>query len=147
MIFLLNNRQNGFGTLVMVHRLRTKTHLILIQDRVLFVVALTVSNEFGSNSTNQTILVNEPPVVELTTSDSDNIVCVSDGFVQLSRNAFRCSIFWTRSYRVTFNPQVAGAGTHTISAIFTDENGCVGESSLEIIVEPCASLSDFLSMM
>ena len=44
---------------------------------------------------------------------------------------------------MTFNPQAAGAGTHIISAIFTDENGCADESSVEIIVEPCASLSDF----
>jgi PKD repeat protein len=108
-----------------------------------FVVTLSVSNEFGANSSIQTILVNEPPVVELTTSDVDNIVCVSDGFVQLSATPSGAQFFGPGVTGVTFNPQAAGAGTHIISAIFTDENGCTGESSLEILVEPCASLSDF----
>jgi PKD repeat protein len=108
-----------------------------------FVVTLSVSNEFGANSSIQTILVNEPPVVELTTSDGDNIVCVSDGFVQLSATPSGAQFFGPGVTGVTFNPQAAGAGTHIISAIFTDENGCTGESSLEILVEPCASLSDF----
>ena len=108
-----------------------------------FVVTLTVSNEFGSNASIQTILVNEPPLVEMTTSDADNIVCVSDGFVQLTGTPSGVQFFGSGVTGATFNPQAAGAGTHIISAIFTDENGCIGESSLEIIVEPCASLSDF----
>ena len=35
MIFPLNNQQTGYGTLVMVHRLRIKTPLILTQVLVL----------------------------------------------------------------------------------------------------------------
>ena len=34
-------------------------------------------------------------------------------------------------------------GTHVITGSFTDENECTGQSSIEITVEPCASVSDF----
>lgn len=108
-----------------------------------YIVTLSVSNEFGSNSTVQTILVNESPVVELTTSDSDNIVCVSDGMVQLSGTPSGV-IFSGNAVGVSvFDPQVAGAGVHIITGTYTDENGCIGQSTLEITVEPCASISEF----
>tara|TARA_B110000285_G_scaffold105322_1_gene119884 strand:+ start:13901 stop:16738 length:2838 start_codon:yes stop_codon:yes gene_type:complete len=108
-----------------------------------YVVTLAVSNEFGSNSTVQTIVVNEGPTVELTTSDSDNIVCVSDGLVQLSGTPSGV-IFSGNAVGVSvFDPQVAGAGVHVITGTYTDGNGCVGQSTLEILVEPCASVSEF----
>lgn len=108
-----------------------------------YVVTLTVSNQFGSNSTVQTILVNPAPVVEITTNDSDNIFCVSDGLVQLYGEPSGVGFSGPGANGTVFNPQVAGVGTHVITGSFTDENDCTGQSSIEITVEPCATVSDF----
>ena len=108
-----------------------------------YVVSLTVSNEFGSNSTVQTVLVNELPLVTITTNDSDNIVCVSDGLIQLSGQPSGVVFSGTAVGVSVFDPQVAGPGVHVVTGSYTDANGCTGQSTIEITVEPCATVSDF----
>jgi len=44
-----------------------------------------------------------------------------------------------------FDPAVAGAGTHNVTYFFTDGNGCSGEASGSIIVNPSPSVS-FLAL-
>lgn len=44
-----------------------------------------------------------------------------------------------------FNPTIATAGTHTITYMFTDANGCSGSATSDIIVDACASLEDLFA--
>ncbi len=44
-----------------------------------------------------------------------------------------------------FNPTTATAGTHTITYMFTDANGCSGSATSDIIVDACAGLEDLFA--
>ncbi len=107
-----------------------------------YMVTLTVSNAFGSNSAVQTIVVNELPNVEVTTNDEDNVVCVYDALVQLIGSPSGTSFSGPGVSGTSFNPDLAGIGTHEIVASFTNSNGCTGTSSIEIIVDECAGITD-----
>jgi len=108
----------------------------------IYVVTLTVTNSFGSNSTVQTIIVHENPVVEMTTSDSDNVVCEGDPLVQLLGTPSGVTFSGPGVSGNTFNPASAGVGVHTIVGSLTNSNGCTGSSSLDITVESCADIND-----
>jgi hypothetical protein len=41
-----------------------------------------------------------------------------------------------------FNPSLANVGVNTITANYTDANGCQGSAQLSIIVEQCASVQE-----
>ena len=103
-----------------------------------YTVSLTVSNAAGTNSTTQNIVVNENPVVTLTSSDADNIVCSNDGVVQLNVNPSNSLLSGAGVANNYFYPSVTGAGTFVIVANYTDANGCQGSTQLSIIVEQCA---------
>jgi PKD repeat protein len=110
-----------------------------------YTVSLTVSNAAGTNSTTQNIVVNENPVVTLTSSDADNIVCSNDGVVQLNVNPSNSLLSGVGVANNYFYPSVTGAGTFVIVANYTDANGCQGSAQLSIIVEQCASLENAIN--
>ena len=44
-----------------------------------------------------------------------------------------------------FNPTTATAGTHTLTYMFTDANGCSASASSDIIVDACAGIEDLFA--
>jgi PKD repeat protein len=105
-----------------------------------YTVSLTVSNSAGSNTTTQNIVVNTVPVVILTSSDADNVVCNNEGVIQLTPTPTNAILTGTGVANSTFDPSIANVGLNTITANYTDANGCQGSAQLSIIVEQCASL-------
>jgi PKD repeat protein len=105
-------------------------------------VTLTVSNDAGSNSTTQIIVVNANPVVALLSNDSDNLVCDNGGLIQLIPTPTNASLTGTGVVTSTFDPSLANVGVNTLTASYTDANGCQASAQLSIIVEQCAGLSD-----
>jgi hypothetical protein len=110
-----------------------------------YTVSLTVSNNVGTNTTTQNIVVNSNPLVTLASSDSDNVVCNNEGLVQLIPTPSNATLTGTGVANSNFDPAVAGIGINTISANFTDVNGCQGSAQITIIVEQCASLEKQLN--
>jgi PKD repeat protein len=107
-----------------------------------YTVSLTVSNNAGTNTTTQNIVVNTNPSVTLTSSDLDNVVCNNEGLIQLTPSPSNATLTGTGVANSTFEPSLANVGVNTISAIYTDANGCQGSAQLSIIVEQCASLEN-----
>ena len=109
-----------------------------------YTVTLNATNSAGSNSTSQTITINPNPVLTLLSNDSDNVVCLNGGEIQLSVTPVSSVISGPGVSGTTFNPVVAGLGIAGLSAVFTDANNCTGSAVLDITVQSCASLSNLL---
>lgn len=107
-----------------------------------YTVSLTVSNSVGTNSTSQNITVYTNPTVTLTSSDTDNVVCSNDGLIQLTPTPLNAILTGTGVANSAFNPSLANIGVNTITANYTDANGCQGSAQLSIIVEQCASIQE-----
>ena len=107
-----------------------------------YTVSLTVSNSVGTNSTSQNITVYTNPTVTLTSSDTDNVVCSNDGLIQLTPTPSNAILAGTGVANSAFNPSLANIGVNTITANYTDANGCQGSAQLSIIVEQCASIQE-----
>jgi len=110
-----------------------------------YVVTLVVSNASGMDSITQSISVNANPVVSLSSNDSDNIVCDNGGQIQLTVTPSNASLTGTGVENLTFDPSIANIGINTITASFTDVNGCQGSAILNITVEDCAALDNPLT--
>jgi hypothetical protein len=107
-----------------------------------YVITLEVSNQFGSNSTIQTVIVNENPTVEVQTSDTDNILCLNDASVQLTGTPSGVDFSGPGVNGTIFNPAAAGVGVHIVQGEYTDANGCTGIGTVEITVDDCVSITD-----
>ena len=107
-------------------------------------VDLTVTNAVGTNTITQSIVVNQNPVVSITTNDSDNTVCSNGELVQLIPTPASAFLSGTGVVGSTFDPSIAGVGVSTILANYTDANGCQGSGQVSITVDQCASIEDQL---
>jgi hypothetical protein len=108
-------------------------------------VSLTVSNSAGSNTSSQTIVVYPNPTVTLSSSDSDNIICLDQGIATLISQPAGAIFSMTPSAGLLqdqFNPSISGQGVYQITGLYTDVNGCSGSNSMSITVVDCASLED-----
>lgn len=108
-----------------------------------YIIELEVTNSFGSSSSVQTVVVYENPTVTVSTSDTDNMVCLTDANVQLTGSPSGTSFTGSGISGTSFNPSAAGVGTHVIEASYTNSNGCTGYSSVTITVDACAELNEF----
>jgi PKD repeat protein len=104
-----------------------------------YTVSLTVSNSSGTNTSSQNIVIESNPVVTLTSNDSDNTVCANQGLVQLTANPVNSILSGNGVANSTFDPAIATIGLNTITASYTDANGCQGSTQISIVVEQCAS--------
>jgi PKD repeat protein len=104
-----------------------------------YTVSLTVSNSSGTNTSSQNIVVESNPVVTLTSNDSDNTVCANQGLVQLTANPVNSILSGNGVANSTFDPSIATIGLNTITASYTDANGCQGSAQISIVVEQCAN--------
>jgi PKD repeat protein len=109
-----------------------------------YTVSLTVSNNAGTNTTTQNIVVNAVPVITLTSSDSDNVVCNNEGLIQLIPTPSNATLTGAGVANSTFDPSLANVGVNSITANYTDANGCQGSAQLSLIVEQCASLENLI---
>jgi len=107
-----------------------------------YTVLLTVSNSAGTNSISQTIVVYANPTVTLTSNDTDNVVCNNQGLVQLTVSPNNASVSGAGVSNLSFNPSLVNIGSHVVTASYTDGNGCVGSSTINFVVEQCASLNE-----
>lgn len=118
-------------------------------------ISLTVA--FGSNSGNVTVTadnscgssapailpvtVNALPVVAL--SVNPDSICSSAPAATLSGGSPSGGVYaGTGVSGGSFNPIVAGIGTHTILYTYTDGNGCSGSASDQIVVYICAGINE-----
>jgi PKD repeat protein len=110
-----------------------------------YTVSLTVSNNAGTNTTTQNIVVNSNPLVTLASSDSDNVVCNNEGLIQLIPTPSNATLTGSGVVNSIFDPSLANVGVNTITANYTDANGCLGSAQLSLIVEQCASLENLIN--
>jgi PKD repeat protein len=104
-----------------------------------FNITLTASNTAGNSSSTQQIEIFPNPILSISSSDTDNVLCLQDGAIDLQSNPTGAQFFGTGVNGNTFNPQVSGIGNFTISAEYIDANGCAGYSELSIEVTNCSS--------
>ncbi len=91
-----------------------------------------------ANSATTTITVNALPVVNAGTYPA---VCVNGAVVSLSGTPAGGTFSGTGVSGNSFNPNVAGAGAHTITYNFTDAGGCTNAATSVITVNPLPVLS------
>jgi len=98
-------------------------------------ITYTFTDEFGcTNFATDAITVNPMPVVTIT--GLNNAYCVNapaDAFTVSPAGGVLTGPGIVGS---NFNPATAGAGTHTLTYTFTDDNGCAGSASQVITVNP-----------
>jgi hypothetical protein len=111
-----------------------------------YTVTLTVTNAAGSNTSTLTnyITVNALPVVTISSSAANNVVCINDGTIQLTVSPANTIVTGVGVSGTSFDPTIAGLGTHNLAATFTDANGCAGTSNLLLSVEDCASIDNLI---
>lgn len=101
-------------------------------------VQLTVSNDFGSNTFSQTIVVNNLPSVSI--SSPYTSICNTEGDFSLTGSPTGGTYSGPGINGNVFSPSTAGVGTHTITYAYTDNNGCSASDLLTILVDNCVSL-------
>ncbi len=111
-----------------------------------YTVTLTVTNAAGSNTSTLTnyITVNALPVVTIVSSAANNIVCINDGTIQLTVSPANTIVTGVGVSGASFDPIISGLGNQTLTATFTDANGCVGTSTLVLSVQDCASIDNLI---
>ena len=107
-----------------------------------YTVQLTVSNAAGSNTTSQTITVNQSPNLTISTSDTDGVVCLLDGMITLLSDQNGTAFSGSGVIGSSFDPTVAGIGLHMVTGSYTDGVGCVANATMSILVEDCASINE-----
>lgn len=103
-----------------------------------YTIALTVSNAEGSDTDQQNALVtvNALPVVTIVSSETDNTVCIEGSeSITLTVDPAGAILSGTGLTGNVFDPSVEGL--YTISATYTDANGCEGTAQINLIAENC----------
>jgi hypothetical protein len=108
--------------------------------------AVVVTDTNGCvNSDTITVIVNQAPVVTLTTPDDS--LCPAQPAVTLTGSPLGGTLSGPGIAGNMFTPFNAGPGTHTAIYMYTDPNGCSGSDSLDMFVFPLVnvgiSASDF----
>ncbi len=101
------------------------------------------TNANGCDSTITTNLtVNPLPTVTVEPSTIDTL-CTTDGPITLVGTPGGGSFSGIGVSGSVFDPALAGVGTHTITYLYTDANGCNGSTTVTAIVDECTnSLSE-----
>jgi PKD repeat protein len=109
-------------------------------------VTLVVTNSVGSDSftLSAPITVLPNPTVSLSVDDQNQVICIQNGPVNLTTSPGNTTLTGNGVVGAQFDPTIAGIGQHVVTATFTDANGCVGSSSVTILVEACASVDQLL---
>jgi carboxypeptidase T len=115
------------------------------QDPGTYTVNLIVTNAQGSDNYSLTITVNSTPLLVLSSSDTDGVVCQNEGLVSISSQPVGAVLSASSAAALSqnnFDPNISGVGTFYIYGSFTDNNGCIGQDTILLIVEQCATLME-----
>lgn len=82
------------------------------------------------------------PVVNISANASDNNVCTTDAVVTLSGTPNGGFFSGPGVSGATFDPAVAGVGTHNITYFFTDTNSCNFATIVSITVNACVGIEE-----
>jgi PKD repeat protein len=105
-----------------------------------FVITYVYTDAFNcSDSATNTITVDTVPVVTL---DPFATVCVNSAAFTLSGGAPAGGIYLIGTPVTTFDPSAYGAGTFSVTYIFTDGNACTDSTSQNITVDPCVGIKE-----
>lgn len=99
----------------------------------------TFIDQSGCTNTTQTVVTIHPlPVLNIAEIQP---VCVSAQPFNLTINPVGGTLSGPGIAGTTFNPAVAGVGTHTITYNLTDANGCSNSSAIQIVVNPIPQIT------
>ena len=102
---------------------------------------VTVTNSSNCTSSDTIdVTINTPPTVAGTASASS--ACADDANVTLTGTPAGGTWSGPGVSGSSFDPSVAGTGTHTVSYIFTDPNGCSDTATVTISVSPCVGVAE-----
>jgi chitinase len=104
-----------------------------------YTVTYTDGNGCSATSTPFVVTVNPLPTVSLTT---DAITCINYNPSNLAGLPAGGMYSGTGVTGSTFDPSIAGIGTHTLTYEYTDGNGCTNTETVSITVDGCASLEE-----
>jgi hypothetical protein len=105
-------------------------------------ITYTYTDTTTGCSASDTLMMFVYPIASIAASASDNSVCSTDGTVILSGapNGGLFSGPGVNGY--SFQPPVAGVGTHVISYLYTDTNNCNFATAISIVVDACAGIEE-----
>ena len=105
------------------------------------VYSVTVTaNGCTSASSNKSVLVNNlPAVTVLTFTDT---TCVNYSNVTLAGAPAGGTFSGSGVNGASFDPAVAGVGTHVVTYAYTDANGCSNTATTSIVVDACVGLGE-----
>ena len=105
-------------------------------------VSLVVSNSVGNDSYQYNyIYVHAIPNVTLSSNLSNDTVCLYGDPVNLTVTPSNSNINGAGVSNGSFNPSIAGPGSHTITATYQDSNSCTGTAVINIYVDECLSIN------
>jgi PKD repeat protein len=103
-----------------------------------YTISLTVSNSEGSDTDEQTelITVNTLPEISILSSETDNTVCIEGNqSITLTVDPVDAVLSGTGLTGNVFDPTIEGL--YTITATYTDANGCEGSAQINLIADNC----------
>lgn len=105
------------------------------------VYSVTVTaNGCTSSSSNKSVVVNNlPAVTVLTFTDT---TCVNYSNVTLAGAPAGGTFSGSGVNGASFDPAVAGVGTHVVTYAYTDANGCSNTATTSIVVDACVGLGE-----
>ena len=99
----------------------------------------TFTDQSGcTNSAQTTVTVNPLPIVNVTTIQP---LCVNGSPVNINVSPAGGTLSGPGVTGTTFNPTVAGVGTHTLAYNFTDANNCSNSTSIQVVVNPIPQIT------
>lgn len=103
-------------------------------------VNLTVTNACGTDTDSESILVSNAPAVSFTFSD--DTTCLTGGTVTMNPTPSGGTFSGTGVTGSTFDPAIAGVGTHTVTYTYVDGGtGCTAIQTNDIVVDNCLSVT------
>lgn len=110
------------------------TNAIIVSPSVStqYTVIATASGCNGTFTANASVFVNSLPTVNL--SSATSTICQNGGTVSLNGSPSGGTYTGTGVSGATFNPNTAGAGTHSVSYQITGTNGCKNKASITLTV-------------
>lgn len=89
-----------------------------------------------------TVVISEPAAIVATLNITSSVLCLADAPLTLNGATPAGGVFSGTGVNAgSFDPVVAGIGTHTITYTYTDSSGCTGSATDSINVDLCAGIS------
>lgn len=94
----------------------------------------TFTDQSGcTNNAQTTVTVHPLPILNITTPPP---ICVNSTPINITVNPIGGTLSGPGITGTTFNPTVAGVGTHTLTYNYTDANGCSNSTTTQVVVNP-----------